>query len=51
MIRRAIAAIVLVVGLSTGLMIGAAPHADAGELCIRLLPTLMKSQLCLPTNP
>lgn len=46
MIRRAI--VVLVMSAAT--VIGSASVADAGELCIRLLPTKANAQFCVPTH-
>jgi hypothetical protein len=46
MIRRAIAVLVI----TASAVIGSASAADAGELCVRLLPTRSGARLCIPTQ-
>ncbi len=46
MIRRAI--VVLLIILSS--MVGLAPIADAGELCVRALPSETGAEICIPTQ-
>lgn len=46
MIRRAIAVLVI----TASALIGSASAADAGELCVKLLPTISNARFCIPTQ-